>query len=118
MLERNPPISDRLYVSNTCIEKFHVSQAVLELQAVAALTISEDTGQHEHHLRHGKVDANAVSSAFAKRKLISACHRDVKTRVSGWFRLWDHVPIHARFSKPALRIKSLMIGENVLISEQ
>lgn len=78
MLKRNPPISDRLYVSNTCIEKFHVSQAVLELQAVAALTIPEDTGQHEHHLCHGKVDANAVSSAFAERKLIPACHRDVK----------------------------------------
>jgi hypothetical protein len=70
MLERNPPISDRLYVSNTSMKKFHLGQAVLDLQAVAALTISKNTGQHEHHFCHGKVDANAVSSAFAKRKLI------------------------------------------------
>jgi hypothetical protein len=83
MLERNPPISDRLYVSNTSIEKFDVSQAVLDIQAVAVLTISENTGQHEHHLCHGKVDANAVSSAFAERKLIPACHRDVRSRARG-----------------------------------
>ena len=83
MLERNSPISDRLHVSNTCIEKFYVSQVILELQAVAVLTTSEYTGQHKHHLRHSKVNANAVSSTFAKRKLIPVCHRDVKTRASG-----------------------------------